>query len=156
MPEGTLGGLGTEGQSIETPGAYADGKPIGGPSSRFNIAGAPIGVLGGVFSAGLPLGGPVTQIFRGGSAPEPNVLFIDTLTSSGPIAAPFIGSVGGPIGERTIGGGGLPIAPPAAVAAAIEAIQPRTALFEEVAVSFGTGEAAGPVPPIGLNEGSIG
>lgn len=115
------------GASVEAPGQYAGGQPVGGPSSIFNVGGAPIAVLGGVFSGGLPIGGPVTQIFRGGSAPVPPTLFINTLTPSGPIGPPFIGSGGAPIGVDSIGGGGLPIGPSAEVAQAIAALQPPTA-----------------------------
>lgn len=130
MPQNPASG----GVSIEAPGQYEGGQPIGGPSSIFNIGGAPIAVLGGVFSGGFPLGGPVTQIFRGGSAPVTPELFISTLTSAGPIAAFFIGSEGAPIGEATFGGGGLPIAAPEAAVRVAEILQPRTA---EVAADIG-------------------
>lgn len=99
-------GFGLPGASIEAPGAYQGGSPVGGPGSLFNIGGAPIAVLGGVFSGGLPLGGPVTQIFRSGG-PVPNTLFISTLESSGPIGTFFLGTGGEPIGEA--GELGVPI-----------------------------------------------
>lgn len=128
-------------------------------SLTFNIGGAPIAVLGGVFSGGLPIGGPFTQVFRGGSAPTPPTLFITTLTSSGPIGAPFIGSSGAPIGVQTVGGGALPIGVPPGIAAELAAIQPRTALVGAApafpgivtppAVSFASVTAAGAAPAIG-------
>ncbi len=96
-PIESAGRFGLPGISIESPGAYTGGKPVGGPSSLFNIGGAPIAILGGVFSGGLPLGGPVTQVFRSGG-PVPNTLFISTLEPSGPIGGFFIGSAGSPIG----------------------------------------------------------
>jgi hypothetical protein len=103
-------GFGLPGASIEEPGAYQGGSPVGGPASLFNIGGAPIALLGGVFSGGLPLGGPVTQAFRSGG-PVPPTLFAITLESSGPIGAFFIGQSGDPIegriaGERFPGGPG--------------------------------------------------
>lgn len=104
------GGMGTGGQSILDPSAFTGGQPIG-PASIFNIMGAPIAVLGGVFEAGFPIGGPVAQIFRGGSAPVTPELFLATLSPSGPIGAFFIGSEGAPIGEETFGGGAQPIQP---------------------------------------------
>lgn len=79
------------------------GRAVGGAGE-----GLPIESLSGVFSNGLPIGGPVSQIFRGGG-PEPNVLFFQTLSSAGPIGAFLIGSAGGPIGEDIFGRGGLPI-----------------------------------------------
>jgi hypothetical protein len=87
---GTVFGRGSE--SILSPGAFTEGQPVG-PASLFNIGGAPIAILGGVFTNGLPLGGPVGQVFRS-SAPEPNTLFISTLTPSGPIGTFLIGSAG--------------------------------------------------------------
>ena len=98
--------FGVAGVSIEDPRAYQGGAPVGGPSSLFNIGGAPIAVFGGVFSGGLPIGGPVTQIFRSG-APVPNTLYIQTLESSGPIGTFFLGGAGAPIGE--MGEVGAPI-----------------------------------------------
>lgn len=142
------------GSSVQAPGAFTAGNPVGGPASIFNIGGAPIAVLGGVFSAGLPIGGPVTQIFRGGSGPQPNTLFINTITPGGPIASFFIGSGGSPIGVDVFQGGGLPIGPSEIVVVAVQALQARTALFASAAEAFGGGEAAGPVPPIG--PGAIG
>ncbi|HWI61835.1 MAG TPA: hypothetical protein VNT75_08360 [Symbiobacteriaceae bacterium] len=100
--------FGLPGASIESPGAYFGGTPVGGPGSIFNIGGAPIAVLGGVFGGGLPIGGPVTQIFRSG-APVPNTLYIVTLESSGPIGQFFLPSGGVPIGEGGAGTEGLPI-----------------------------------------------
>ncbi|HLN61016.1 MAG TPA: hypothetical protein VK464_05635, partial [Symbiobacteriaceae bacterium] len=105
--------------------------------------GAPIAVLGGVFSGGLPIGGPVTQIFRG-SGPQPNTLFLATISPSGPIAAFFIGSQGSPIGVDTFGGGGLPIGPTQFVTAEIEAIGSRTAGVTAPSLAFGGGEAPPP------------
>lgn len=104
--------FGLPGASIEAPGAYQGGAPVGGPASLFNIGGAPIAILGGVFSGGLPIGGPVTQIFRSG-APVPNTLFISTLEPSGPIGTFFLGGGGEAIGDVGQGpapiGGGFPI-----------------------------------------------
>lgn len=117
------------GGSIEAPGAYTAGTPVGGPSSLFNIAGSPIAILGGVFSGGLPLGGPVTQIFRGGSSTVPPTLPLSTLSPSGPIGAFLIGTSGAPIGVAAFGGGGLPIGPPSELVSVIEQVQPRTALI---------------------------
>lgn len=94
--------FGIPGASIEDPAAYQGGSPVGGPASLFNIGGAPIAILGGVFSGGLPIGGPVTQIFRSG-APVPNTLFIATLQPSGPIGAFFIGSGGRAVGVVALG-----------------------------------------------------
>ncbi len=118
-------------------------------SPLFNIGGAPIAVLGGVFSDGLPIAGPVTQIFRGGSAPEPPTLFLATISPSGPIGDFFIGSGGSPIGTETFGGGALPIGAPAALRVAVAQIQPREALVGPAAIAFGGGRAA-PVgaPPV--------
>ncbi|HYG60632.1 MAG TPA: hypothetical protein VD902_21370 [Symbiobacteriaceae bacterium] len=118
-------------------------------SDIFNIHGAPLAVLGGVFSGGLPIGGPVTQIFRGGSAPLPNTLFISTITPSGPIGAFFIGTGGAPIGVDVFRGGGLPIGIPAPLEQRIEAIQPRTALVGPPALAFGGELARPPGVPIG-------
>lgn len=138
------------GVSIEDPEAYTGGNPVGGPSSRFNRGGAPIAVLGGVFSGGLPLGGPVTQIFRGGSAPTPPTLFINTLTPSGPIQAPFIGSGGAPIGVAVFGGGGLPISAPPAAQELAASLQPPTAqVAASVAEAIGAAPAVGGGSPIG-------
>jgi hypothetical protein len=133
--------------------------PVGTAISPFfNIGGAPIAILGGVFSGGLPIGGPVTQIFRG-VGPLPNTLFIATISPGGPIGSFLIGSQGGPIGVDVFGGGGLPIELGPAAAITVESIQPRTA---EVATSlasiggpvlpalaFGGAAAAGPATPIG-------
>lgn len=116
------------GTSVEAPAQYQGGAPIGGPASLFNIGGAPIAVLGGVFSGGLPLGGPVTQVFRGGSGPTPPTLFVALITSAGPIGGVLIGTGGAPVGEQTIGGGGLPISAPQAVQQEEAILQPRTAL----------------------------
>jgi hypothetical protein len=76
-------GLGTKGASVYDPNAFTAGEPIG-PGSLFNIHGAPIAVLGGVFGDGFPLGGPVSQVFRS-TGPVPFTLFASTLSSSGPI-----------------------------------------------------------------------
>lgn len=102
--------FGQPGASVEQPGAYFGTSPVGGPSSLFNIGGAPIAVMGGVFGGGMPLGGPVTQIFRSG-APIPNTLFVSTLQPSGPIAEFLLPGGGGPIGPGPFGRpgvGGLP------------------------------------------------
>jgi hypothetical protein len=136
------------GSSVQLPGAFRGGEPVGGPASIFNIGGAPIAVLGGVFSGGLPLGGPVTQLFRS-SGPQPNTLFLSTLSPSGPIGNFLIGSGGAPIGVDTFGGGGLPIGPTPAIAQAIVAIGAPTALVGPPAVSFASAQALGPAPPIG-------
>lgn len=103
MPEPEVG---LPGASILAPGSYFGSSPVGGPASIFNIGGAPIAVLGGVFGNGLPIGGPVTQVFRTG-APIPNTLFIVTLGPGGPIGNFFIGSGGTAIGE--VGAAGAPI-----------------------------------------------
>ncbi|MGE5674848.1 MAG: hypothetical protein ACM3XM_13410 [Mycobacterium leprae] len=136
------------GESVQAPGSLSGGVPIGGPSSIFNIGGAPIAILGGVFSGGLPLGGPVTQVFRGGSGPQPNTLFINTITPGGPIAAFFIGSGGAPIGVGTFGGGGLPISAAEAIAVVAANIQSRTASVSAPEVAFSGGQVAAPTPPI--------
>lgn len=110
--------FGIPGQSIESLFYYHGGSPVGGPSTIFNIGGAPIAVLGGVFGGGLPIGGPVSQIFRSG-APVPNTLYAITLESSGPIGAFPLGFSGepisGPVGPEPIGEafreGGAPIGP---------------------------------------------
>ena len=100
--------FGQPGASVEDPGAYFGTSPVGGPSSLFNIGGAPIAVLGGVFGGGLPLGGPVTQIFRSG-APIPNTLYVATLQPSGPIGEFFLPGGGVPIGPMgRPGTGGVP------------------------------------------------
>ncbi len=175
MPDGAAGrpvgtgGIGTGGAPLGAGGVGAGAAPLGAqpaplPVSRpisplFNIGGAPITVLGGVFSGGLPLGGPVTQIFRGGSAPMPPTLFVATITPAGPIGTFLLGSGGAPLGVATFGGGALPIGVSAPEARAVEAIQPRTALVGAnpaivggvipPAVSFGPARAAGAAPPIG-------
>lgn len=95
-----------DGASIEARGSYEGGKPVGGPSSIFNIGGAPIAVLGGLFTAGLPIGGPVSQVFRS-SAPVPNTLFISTLLPSGPIGDFALGAAGESLGG--LSDAGLPI-----------------------------------------------
>lgn len=99
--------FGMPGASVESPGAYFGGSPVGGPTSIFNIGGAPIAVLGGVFGGGLPIGGPVTQIFRSG-APIPNTLYIVTLEPSGPIGQFFLPGEGAPIGGEGLGTEGVP------------------------------------------------
>jgi hypothetical protein len=106
------------------PSTQTGGNPIGGLESLFNIGGAPIAVLGGLLSAGLPIGGPVAQIFVGGG-PMPNILFLSTVSPGGPIGQFEIGSGGAPIGVATLGGGGLPIGIPPGVAAEIGALQAR-------------------------------
>jgi hypothetical protein len=121
--------------------------PVGGPDSTFNIMGAPIAILGGVFSDGLPLGGPVGQIFRG-VGPVPNTLFINTLSPAGPIGMFFIGLQGAPIGVATFGGGGLAIQPPQAAIPVIEAIQPEAALVGLPAAIFGEMLETRPGAPI--------
>lgn len=113
-------------------------------SETFNIGGAPIAILGGVFSGGLPLAGPVTQIFRGGSAPMPPTLFIATVSPGGPIATFLIGSGGAPIGVDVFQGGALPIGEPPKLQQQVEQIQPRTALVGPPAVALGSASARGP------------
>lgn len=88
--------IGPGGSSIYDPSAFTGGGPIG-PGSLFNIMGAPIAVLGGVFSAGYPLGGPVSQVFRG-SAIVPFTIFESTLSSAGPIGDFQIGRGGEDLG----------------------------------------------------------
>lgn len=107
---------GAGGASIFSPGAFTGGQPVG-PGSTFNISGAPIAILGGVFTNGLPLGGPVTQVFRSGG-PQPFTLFLSTLLSSGPIGPFLLGAAGAELqfGPSTIyfiapGGGPPSIAP---------------------------------------------
>lgn len=142
-------------QTISAPLAGPSEIPVGRPISPiFNIGGAPIAVLGGVFQGGLPIGGPVPQIFRGGSAPIPPTLFVATISPSGPIGAFLLGGGGAPIGVLTFGGGGLPIGAEQAIARAVAAIQPRTALVGAPAVAFGGGQVAGPVSPIGVTAGA--
>jgi hypothetical protein len=138
------------GGSIQAPGQFTGGLPIGGPASIFNIGGAPIAVLGGVFSGGMPIGGPVPQIFRGGSAPQPPTLFLSGLSPSGPIGAFFLGSSGAPIGVATFGGGGLPIGAPPEVAQADAILQTRTAL---VALGGAIGPGGGSEAGAGLAGG---
>ncbi|MFZ5814631.1 MAG: hypothetical protein ACOY93_04955 [Bacillota bacterium] len=153
-PIDPAGGPGSGGAFIAVPGIppapsaplappeiFAAGEPIGGPATIFNIGGAPITVLGGVFRGGLPIGGPVTQIFRGGSAPLPNILFVATISPSGPIGEFFLGTGGAPIGSTIFGGGALPIGVVEEVAQRVEAIEPRTALGGNPAISPG---GAGP------------
>lgn len=134
---GSEPGTGGQAIGIEPAVSRADALFSDPISPIFNIGGAPIAVLGGVFSGGLPIGGPVTQIFRGGSAPEPPTLFIATITPSGPIGTFFIGSGGAPIGGDTFGGGGLPIGVPPELQAEIGEIEPRTALVGAPAITFG-------------------
>jgi hypothetical protein len=160
-PGGTIGeaARGPGGTFVAMPGlTQLPTPPLAGPSEIpsgqaisevFNIGGAPIAILGGVFAGGLPIGGPVTQIWRGGSAPIPNTLFISTLSSSGPIGNFFIGSQGSPIGVDTFGGGGLPIGPTQVISAAVTAIQPRTALVTAIGVAFGAASVEGAASPIG-------
>jgi len=135
-----------------TPGSV---PPI---SPTFNIGGAPIALLGGVFSEGLPIAGPVTQLFRGGGGAQPNTLFIATISPSGPIGTFLIGGGGGPIGTASFGRGGLPIGATPAVEREVEILGPRTALVGATlvggapsppAVFFGTARAGGSSPPIG-------
>jgi hypothetical protein len=133
---------------VQAAGAFAGGAPVGGPASIFNIGGAPIAVLGGVFSGGFPLGGPVTQTFRS-NGPQPNTLFLNTLSPGGPIAAFFIGTGGSPIGVDIFQGGGLPIGPVNAVAIAIQAIGAEAALLESPELSFAVATVLTPAPPIG-------
>jgi hypothetical protein len=138
-PIGPTGGFGAAGAPVRPVGVppaptisgaaatfLPAGAPVGGLESTFNIGGAPIAILGGVFGDGLPLGGPVGQIFRG-TAPLPNTLFLDTITPGGPIGLFFIGTSGAPIGVPTFGGGGLPIEPSPPFAREIAAIGPLTA-----------------------------
>lgn len=85
--------IGPNGSSIYDPAYGTNGTPIG-PDSKFNIEGAPIAVLGGVFTNGLPLGGPFSQVFRS-TGPLPFTVFESTTTSSGPIGGFLVGSEGG-------------------------------------------------------------
>ncbi len=146
----------TPGIAVEagiTPGTVPPISPL------FNIGGAPIAILGGVFSGGLPLAGPLTQIFRGGGGPLPPTLFIATISPSGPIGAFFIGTEGGPIGAETFGGGGLPIGAPAEAEQVEAILQPRTVLVGAGApiigpevqpvLIFESARAAEPGQPIG-------
>jgi len=109
-PGGPIGPrtFGLPGASVEDPAFYQGGAPIGGPATLFRGEGAPIAILGGVFSGGLPLGGPITQIFRSG-APVPNTLFVSALRPSGPIGTFFLGGGGAAIGQ--VGVGPRPIGP---------------------------------------------
>lgn len=91
----TEGLVGTDGQSIYALDYGTDGTPIG-PDSKFNIMGAPIAVLGGVFTNGLPLGGPFSQVFRS-TGPLPFTVFESTTESSGPIGGFLLGSEGAAI-----------------------------------------------------------
>jgi hypothetical protein len=147
-PIGPSGGFGRAGEVIRPIGVER-APTISAPTAAivsfgasisplFNIEGAPIAIFGGVFSGGLPIGGPVTQIFRGGSAPVSNTLFINTLSPAGPIQQFFIGSGGAPIGIDTFGGGALPIGPAEEIALAIQSIGPRTALVWAPAIVFGS------------------
>lgn len=94
--EGPISGseslLGTMGVSILNPEGMTDGAPIG-PDSTFNVFGAPIAILGGVFTNGLPLSGPFSQVFRS-TGPIPFTVFESTPTSSGPIGGFLIGAAG--------------------------------------------------------------
>ncbi|HLO04234.1 MAG TPA: hypothetical protein VK191_14070 [Symbiobacteriaceae bacterium] len=99
--------LGPDGASIYDPEYGTNGNPIG-PDSKFNREGAPIAVLGGVFSNGLPLGGPFSQFFRS-TGPLPFTVFESTTTSSGPIGGFLVGSEGV---ELQFGPAILPFAPP--------------------------------------------
>jgi hypothetical protein len=86
-------GFGRGGQSILAPGAFEGGRPVGGPASTFNIGGAPIAVLGGVFSAGLPIGSIIATINRS-TLVAPNTVFFSSLTPGGPIGELFLGASG--------------------------------------------------------------
>ena len=135
-------------------------------SPLFNIGGAPIAVLGGVFSGGLPIGGPVTQIFRGGSAPTPPTLFIATITPSGPIGGFLIGESGAPIGVQTFGGGGLPVGLPPVAGREASVLQPRTTLVgagtpligltTPPVLVFGQAQADEGAQPGGASAGGVG
>lgn len=139
--------------SVEQAGTASAGAPVGGPSSIFNIGGAPIAILGGVFSGGLPLGGPVTQIFRGGSGPQPNTLFLSTITPGGPIGNFLIGLSGAPIGVNTFSGGGLAIGPPQFVSEVVASIGSRTAGVTGPSLAFGSDIAPPPGGAIGTTIG---
>lgn len=128
---GPIGAQGIAGVSIEAPGLYTAGTPVGGPASIFNIGGAPIAILGGVFTDGLPIGGPVGQIFRS-TGPVPNTLFISTLESSGPIGVFLLGGGGVPLGA--VGELGIPIG------TLREAGRPIGPAEREVFVGIGVGE----------------
>jgi hypothetical protein len=133
----------------DLPFAQTGGNPVGGAESIFNIGGAPIAVLGGLLSGGLPIGGPVAQIFVGG-APTPNVLFLSTLTPSGPIGQFGIGLAGGPIGVDVFGGGGLPIGVPPATAIEITSFQARAVSTLLPEVSFNPERIGSGGSPIGF------
>ncbi|HEY3364906.1 MAG TPA: hypothetical protein VGK74_07645 [Symbiobacteriaceae bacterium] len=150
MPDGLTGLTLTGGGPIAPPGAAqaATGTPVGGAASTFNIGGAPIAILGGVLSGGLPLGGPVTQVFRGGSAPMPPTLPLATLTAAGPIGSFLLGASGGPIGVEVFAGGGLPIGPAPQVEEAIVSLGARTAAVTVIAVGFPGSAVTGPALPI--------
>lgn len=147
-PIGPTGGPGAGGEPVRSVGvppaptitgptaAIVATPPVGGPESTFNIGGAPIALLGGVFGDGLPIGGPVGQIFRG-TAPLPNTLFVSTVSPGGPIGLFLLGISGAPIGVPTFGGGGLAIQPPPEVAREIAEIGPLTAAVTGPAVVFG-------------------
>ncbi len=129
------------------------GQPILGEATLFRGAGAPIALLGLVWSGGLPLSGPVAQIYRAGGAPVFPTTPAATLTPSGPIGAFFLGTTGAPIGVPVFRGGGLPIGPGPAVARAIAAEQFRTAYVTAPAIGlpglFGI-TAVAPAPGLGL------
>jgi hypothetical protein len=84
------------------PGLGIGGAPIALPV--FSVGGVPIAVLGGVFAGGLPLAGPVSELFRGGAGPLPPTLFASTISPGGPIEAFLLGSSGTPIGAGSLGG----------------------------------------------------
>lgn len=127
------------------PGVGMGGAPL---SPVLSVNGVPIAMLGGVFGGGLPVGGPVTELFRGGAGPVTPGLFASTITPSGPIEAFLLGAGGAPIGVGTFQGGGLPIGAPPPVQLVEAQLQPRTAQV---------GATLGPVPPPAVSFGpSIG
>lgn len=128
---------------------YRGGLPIAGLESLFFPGGAPIALLGLVWSDSLPLSGAVPQVYRAGGAPYPPTLPIITLTPSGPIGGFFVGSSGAPVGVDIFGGGGLPIGPAPPIARFIAAEQARTALVTIPAVLFG-GAGVAPIGAVSL------
>lgn len=83
--------------------------PGGGPIVPMGVplpTGAALSPLGGVFTGGYPLGGPLSETFRGGGGPLPPTLFISTVSPAGPIGGFFVGTGGVPIGVGVATAGG--------------------------------------------------
>lgn len=120
------------------------GMPIA-PTTLVSVGGTPVAVLGGVFSGGFPLGGPVTQTFRGGGGPQPPTLFAATLTPAGPI------------GEFFIGGGGVPLVVPVGgpFIGPIGAVPPPISTIGGFGPAMGIGGAP-PASGLGAGGGPIG